>query len=102
MSPVAEDQRTSMPARILYRPVGLISSVAGGLIANALFTQVWRRAAPGDQTGPPDALDTGHRLPEILAAAALQGVIYSVTKTMIDRAGARAFQRWSGEWPGPR
>ncbi len=101
MTPAADDQSTSTPAKILYRPVGLISSVAGGLIANALFTQVWRRAAPGARTDPPDALDSGHRLPEILAAAALQGVIYSVTKTVIDRAGARGFQRWSGEWPGP-
>ena len=101
MSAATKGQSTSKTAKVLYRPVGLVSSVAGGLIANALFSQVWRRAAPGGRNDPPDALDTEHRLPEILAAAAVQGIIFSVTKTVIDRAGARMFQRWSGEWPGP-
>ncbi len=32
--------------------------------------------------------------------AAVHGIIFSVVKTLIDRGGARAFQRWSGEWPG--
>src|SRR5665647_1722657 len=30
----------------------------------------------------------------------LQGAIYSLVKTLIDRGGARAVQRWTGEWPG--
>jgi hypothetical protein len=32
--------------------------------------------------------------------AALQGAIYAVVKAAIDRSGARAFERWTGEWPG--
>lgn len=91
----------SRTAKVLYRPIGLVGSVAGGLIANAIFKQVWRTGAPGEHQDPPGALETGHRLPEILAAAALQGAIFSLVKTVIDRAGARAFQQWSGEWPGP-
>ncbi len=63
----------SVAARVLYRPVGLASSVAGGVIAGAIFKQVWRRAAPGAHPQPPNALERTYPLREILLAAALQG-----------------------------
>lgn len=90
----------SATAKMLYRPVGLVSSILGGLVASTLFKQVWKRASPGDKSDPPTALQTEYPFKEILLAAAVQGVIYSVVKTVIDRQGARAFERWTGEWPG--
>lgn len=92
--------RPSVAARVLYRPVGLASSVAGGVVAGAIFKQVWKRAAPGRHRDPPSALETDYPLRQILLAAALQGVIFSVVKTLIDRQGARIFERATGEWPG--
>ncbi|GLP77978.1 membrane protein [Mycobacterium antarcticum] len=90
----------STTAKVLYRPIGLVGSILGGLMAGAIFKQVWKRAAPGDKSDPPTALQTEYPFKEILLAAAIQGAIYSVVKTVIDRQGARAFQRWTGEWPG--
>ena len=37
---------------------------------------------------------------EVLIAAAVQGAIFALVKAVIDRGGARAFERWTGEWPG--
>ena len=92
---------TSTSAKILYRPVGIVSSILGGLVANLIFRKVWQRAAPPRApSDPPDALDTGTDLKTILLAAGLQGAIFAVVKALIDRGGARAFQKWSGEWPG--
>ena len=68
--------------------------------AGTLETAIWRRATPGDRSDPPKALESEYDLKEILIAATVQGAIYSLVKTLIDRGGARAFQRWTGEWPG--
>ena len=92
--------KTSTTAKVLYRPIGLVSSLVGGLLAGLIFKQVWRRASPGERTDPPTALETSYPLREILLAAAIQGAIFSVVKTLIDRQGARLFEKWSGEWPG--
>lgn len=92
--------KTTTSAKILYRPVGLVSSLLGGLLAGVIFKQVWRRAAPGDQSDPPGALQTEYPFKEILVAAAIQGAIFSVVKAVIDRQGARLFEKATGEWPG--
>ncbi len=39
-------QAVSKSAKILYRPIGIVSSIAGGLIAGQVFKQGWKHAAP--------------------------------------------------------
>lgn len=85
-------------AKILYRPFGLASSIVGGIVAGTVFKQTWRRVqGEGDA---PDALQGEYGWRQVLVSAALQGAVYAVVKAAVDRAGARAFERWTGEWPG--
>lgn len=84
----------------LYRPVGWVCSVVAGLVAGVVFKRLWRRITHGDHGRAPSALQSEYPLPEILVAATLQGAIAGGVKALIDRGGARAFQRWTGEWPG--
>jgi hypothetical protein len=94
------EQKSSKSAKILYRPWGLISSLVGGLIAGQVFQQVWKHLTPGDQADAPKPLESEYRLRQVLIAAVVQGAIFSLVRALINRGGARLFERWTGEWPG--
>jgi Protein of unknown function (DUF4235) len=86
--------------RMLYRPFALVFSTAGGLIAARVFREVWMRATPHHRTQAPTALESQFKTRHVLVGAAVQGAVFGVVKAGMDRAGARAFQRWTGDWPG--
>ena len=90
----------STSAKILYRPVGSTSSIIGGVVAGQVFKQVWKRATAGPDGDAPKALESEYRMRDVVLAAAIQGAIFATVKAVIDRGGARLFQRWTGEWPG--
>jgi hypothetical protein len=85
-------------AKFLYAPFGILSGVLGGLIASTIFKQVWKRIS--DEPDPPKPRQSEYGWRELLPAAALQGAIFTVVKTVIDRGGARGFQKLTGAWPG--
>ena len=85
-------------AKALYTPVSLIFSVLGGLLAGAVFKQVWKRIAGEEES--PKALESEYGWKEILPAAALQGAIFALVKAMVQRGGAQGVQRLTGFWPG--
>ncbi len=88
----------SKTAKLAYRPVGLLASVAAGALASAIFKQIWRRVA--DEDDAPDALQSEYSLPKVLLAATIQGAIFAAVKALIDRGGARGFEKLTGSWPG--
>lgn len=100
MSTPRETEKPSKTAKILYRPWGLAASILGGLVASQIFHQVWKRVDPNASDDPPKPLQSEYRLRKIVIAALAQGAIYAVVKALIDRGGARLFQKWTGEWPG--
>ena len=91
---------TSKSAKILYRPWGMIASMLGGLVAGQIVQLIWKKAVPGDQDHPPKPLESEYRLSQVLTAALVQGAIFAAVRALIDRGGARLFERATGEWPG--
>ncbi len=85
-------------AQLAYRPVGLLASLAAGSLAAAIFKQIWKRVA--DEDDAPDALQSEYSLGSVLLAACIQGAIFAVVKALIDRGGARGFEKLTGSWPG--
>ena len=92
--------KSSTSAKILYRPVGMVTSMLGAYLASLLFRQVWEHVRKGDHPSPPGPLEPESDLKEIVLAAVLQGATFAGVRAVIDRQGAKAFQRATGEWPG--
>ncbi len=85
-------------AKALYTPISIVFSVLGGLLAGAVFKQVWKRISGEEES--PKALESEYGWKEILPAAALQGAIFALVKAMVQRGGAQGVQRLTGFWPG--
>ena len=92
------EKQSNTAAKIAYRPLGLVSSLIGGLLAGIVFKQVWG-LVKGEKDAP-GALESEYSWNDVLLAAAVEGAIFAVVKAAVDRGGARAFERWTGEWPG--
>ncbi|MGH3662007.1 MAG: DUF4235 domain-containing protein [Micromonosporaceae bacterium] len=83
--------------KLLYKPVGLAVGIAGGALASVIFTQLWKRMA-GEKDAP-RATDETRSWTEVLAAAALHGLVFEVVKAAVDRGGAVGVRRLTGAWP---
>lgn len=97
---LTDEKESSTSAKWLYRPVGLATSMLAGTLSSMAFRQVWKRLAHGKDADPPRPLESEYGLKEVLAAAAVQGVIFAVVRALVDRSGARAFEKVTGTWPG--
>ena len=84
--------------KVLYKPVSIVISVLGGILAGAIFKRIWKIAAGEDQA--PQATDARRGWREILTAAALQGAIFALVKAAVDRAAAEGTRKLTGVWPG--
>jgi hypothetical protein len=84
--------------KLLYKPFGLLVSLAGAMLAGALFKRLWRAIA--DEEEAPSAKDRDRSWREVVTAAAIQGAVFGGVKSVIDRAGATGYANLTGVWPG--
>ncbi|WP_406258155.1 DUF4235 domain-containing protein [Streptomyces chartreusis] len=85
-------------AKIAYKPIGMAAGALSGVLAGAVFKQLWKQL--GHEEDAPDATDEHRTWREILSAAVLQGAIFAGVKAAVDRGGATATRRLTGTWPG--
>ncbi|MEW2544371.1 DUF4235 domain-containing protein [Streptomyces sp. NPDC047002] len=86
-----------MKLPLMYKPLGFALGWAGGAVAGALFHTTWKAMRHEDDA--PDALDRERGWGEVLIAAALEGALFAVARSVVDRAGAKAVERATGTWP---
>ena len=82
----------------MYKPLSIVSSVAGGLLAGKIFTEIWQRVSPTDQE-PPKPRDLSRSTREAFIAAAIQGLIVGVIRAGLARAQAKGLQALTHEDP---
>ncbi len=81
--------------KLLYKPLGLLVSVLGGILASAVFNKVW--TAVSGQEEAPEATSPDYSTKEVLLAAVVHGAIFAGVKAAVDRAGAKGFKQLTGK-----
>ena len=79
-------------AKIAYKPIGLVFGLLGGLLAGKVFGLVWKKISNEDET--PQPLSDDYSTREVLLAATLQGAIFGLIKTAVDRYGMKGVRRF--------
>ncbi|MEU6814697.1 DUF4235 domain-containing protein [Streptomyces sp. NPDC046860] len=88
---------SKVKAPLLHKPVGFAISWAGGALAGLAFRKAWMVIRHEEEA--PDPLDPDRGWGEILLAAAVQGAIFAVARSVVDRTRAKAVARSTGTWP---
>jgi hypothetical protein len=78
--------------KLAYKPIGLLFGLLGGLLAAKVFGTVWKRISNEDET--PQPLSDDYSTREVLLAATLQGAIFGLIKTAVDRYGMKGVRRF--------
>jgi hypothetical protein len=92
MSRRGDGNELSTLGKIAYKPFGLAFGVLGGLIAGQIFNQVWKRLS--DEDGTPQPLSDDYSTREVLLAATIQGAVFGLVKTAVDRYGMKGVRRF--------
>ena len=79
-------------AKLAYKPIGLVFGMVGGLVAAKVFGLVWKKISNEDET--PQPLSDDYSTREVLLAATLQGAIFGLIKTAVDRYGMKGVRRF--------
>ncbi len=85
--------------KLIYKPIGIVLGILAGLLGRRIFNFAWSRI---DDEDPPKPTTEAAPWSKVLAAAALQGMIYRITRVVVDREAARGWAYLTGVWPGEK
>jgi uncharacterized protein DUF4235 len=85
--------------KAIYKPIGLIMGLASALVSKRIFNFVWTKI---DDEDPPKGTTRDAPWSKILAAAAVQGMIFKSVRVVVDRYGAVGWSYLTGSWPGEK
>lgn len=84
-------------SKLVFAPLGIASGLLAGIVAKKGFERIW--AVVDEQDPPaPDERDAGY--PKLIAALAVEGAVFRLTKGVVDHGARRFFERATGRWPG--
>jgi hypothetical protein len=84
---------------LIYKPFGIVLGVIAALLGKRVFNFTWTKI---DDQDPPKATTEQTTWGRLLAASAIQGVIFKVVRVVVDRYGAIGWRYLTGNWPGEK
>ena len=84
---------------LIYKPFGILLGILAGLLGKRIFNFAWTKI---DDEEPPEATTEETSWAKVIGAAAVQGIIFRVTRVVIDRYGAIGWHYLTGAWPGEK
>jgi hypothetical protein len=85
--------------RILFAPISIGFGLLSAMVAKRIFSVVWGMV---DEEEPPSPKDRQVPWLKLLAAGAVQGMIFRLTRILADRGVRRGVLAVTGRWPGER
>lgn len=79
-------------AKLAYKPFGTVFGILGGLLAGKVFGIIWKKVSDEPETPAPLSEDYSTR--EVLIAATLQGAVFALITTAVNRYGIKAYRRF--------
>ena len=84
---------------LIYKPFGIFLGIVAALPGKRVFDFAWTKL---DDQEPPQATPEETSWRRLLAAAAVQGVIFKTVRVTVDRYGAIGWRYLTGTWPGEK
>jgi len=79
-------------AKVAYKPFGYAFGILGGLLASKITAIIWKKIANEPETPAPLSEDYSTR--EVLIAATLQGAIFGLITTAVNRYGIKGYRKF--------
>jgi hypothetical protein len=85
--------------KFLFLPLRLATGLLAGLVAAKVFERLWALIDP-DADEPPKPTHRDISVPKLIAALALEGAIFRLTRGAAEHGSQRLVARMTGIWPG--
>ena len=82
---------------VVYKPFGIVLGILAALLGKRLFNFAWTKL---DDEEPPKPTTEETSWRRLLAAAAVQGVVFRLVRVTVDRYGAIGWGYLTGTWAG--
>jgi hypothetical protein len=79
-------------AKVAYKPFGYAFGILGGLLASKITAVIWKKISSEPETPAP--LSEEYSTREVLIAATLQGAIFGLITTAVNRYGIKGYRKF--------
>jgi hypothetical protein len=83
--------------RFVFAPFSIVLGLLSAMVAKRIFGVVWGMV---DEEEPPSPKDRRVPWPKLVAAGAVQGMVFRLTRIVADRGLRRGVLALTGHWPG--